>query len=146
MQITSRFTIAVHIITCIDYFSPEYQVTSAFIAASTGVNPVIVRGVLSQLREAGIVNTRQGASGVTLRRSLDQISFYDVYKAVDSIKEEGLFRFHEQPSPDCPVGRNIHSAVDGRLSQVQTAMENEMKAIKLCDVAHDVREQIGKEH
>ena len=146
MQITGRFTIAVHIITCIDYFSPDHQVTSGFLSASTGVNPVIVRGVLSQLKEAGIVNTRQGAGGVTLNRPLDQISFYDIYKAVDSVKDEGLFRFHEHPSPDCPVGRNIHSAVDGRLDQVQTAMENEMKEIKLSDVVQDVREQITKEY
>ena len=142
MQITGRFTIAVHIITCIDYFSPDHQVTSGFLSVSTGVNPVIVRGVLSQLKEAGIVNTRQGASGVTLNRPLDQISFYDIYKAVDSVKDEGLFHFHEHPNPDCPVGRNIHAATDSRLAQIQTTMENEMKQIKLSDVVDDVQMNI----
>lgn len=142
MQITSRFTIAVHAITCIDCFKDAYKVTSNFIAQSTGVNPVIVRGVLSQLKEAGIVHSRQGASGVTLARSLDQITFYDIYKAVDSVKDEGLFHFHEHPNPDCPVGRNIHAATDNRLMQIQTTMENEMKEIKLSDVVSDVQKNI----
>ena len=43
MQITSRFTIAVHIITAIDYFKDSEKVTSNFLAGSVGSNPVIVR-------------------------------------------------------------------------------------------------------
>lgn len=147
MQITSRFTIAVHTIACIEYFRDTHKVTSAFIAASTGVHPVIIRGVLAQLKEAGIVNIRQGASGVTLAKSADRITFFDLYQAVESVKDEGLFRFHEHPNPDCPVGRSIHAAADGRLERVQASMENEMKRIRLSDVIADVRRntQTGNE-
>ncbi len=142
MQITSRFTIAVHVIACIDYFKDDYKVTSGFLAKSTGVNPVIIRGVLSQLKEAGIVNVRQGASGIALAKPLGEISFYDIYEAVDSVKDDGLFRFHENPSEECPVGRNIHAAADSRLMQVQRAMEDEMKRIRVSDVADDIRSRI----
>ena len=142
MQITSRFTIAVHTIACIDYFKDEYKVTSNFIADSTGVNPVIIRGVLSQLKEAGIIHSRQGASGVTLAKPLSDITFYDIYEAVDSVKDEGLFHFHEHPNPACPVGRNIHAATDSRLRRIQTSMENEMKEIRLSDVVEDVQKEI----
>ena len=141
MQITSRFTIAIHSIALIEC-NKDMKVTSNIIAGSTNVNPVIVRGVLSQLKEAGIVHSRQGASGVTLARPLDQITFYDIYKAVDSVKDEGLFHFHEHPNPDCPVGRNIHAAADSRLMQIRNAMENEMKKIKLSDVVSDVQKNI----
>ena len=144
MQITSRFTIAIHSIALIEC-NKDMKVTSNIIAGSTNVNPVIVRGVLSQLKEAGIVNIRQGASGITLAKPLDTITFYDIYKAVDSVKEEGLFHFHEHPNPDCPVGRNIHAATDSRLSQIQTSMENEMKQIKLSDVIEDVQKEIQAE-
>lgn len=145
MQIASRFTIAVHIIACIDYFKDTHKVTSNFIAKSTNVNPVIIRGVLSQLKEAGIVSIRQGVSGVTLAEPLDTITFYDIYKAVDSVSGEGLFHFHEHPNTDCPVGRNIHSATDSRLARIQAAMEDEMKEIRLSDVVGDVREKIQAE-
>ncbi len=144
MQITSRFTIAIHSIALIEC-NKDMKVTSNIIAGSTNVNPVIVRGVLSQLKEAGIVNIRQGASGITLAKPLDAITFYDIYKAVDSVKDEGLFHFHEHPNPDCPVGRNIHAATDSRLSQIQTSMENEMKQIKLSDVIEDVQKEIQAE-
>ena len=141
MQITSRFTIAIHSIALIEY-NKDMKVTSNIIAGSTNVNPVIVRGVLSQLKEAGIVHSRQGAGGFTLARPLDQITFYDIYKAVDSVKDEGLFHFHEHPNPDCPVGRNIHAATDSRLARIQATMENEMKEIKLSDVVADVQKSI----
>ena len=55
MQITSKFTAAVHILTCIEIFSGEMRVTSDFLSGSTGVNAVIVRNILGQLRTAGIV-------------------------------------------------------------------------------------------
>ena len=146
MQITSRFTIAVHILTAIDYFKDMDRVNSEFLAGSVGVNPVIVRTVISKLREAGLLNTQRGSSGAELAKPLDKITFYDVYKAVDSVnEEEGLFHFHEQPNPDCPVGRNIHKAMDGRLFAIQTAMEEEMRRITIADVVADTRNAIQKE-
>ena len=146
MQITSRFTIAVHILTAIDYFKDMDRVNSDFLAGSVGVNPVIVRTVISKLREAGILNTQRGSSGAELVRPLDEITFYDVYKAVDSVnEEEGLFHFHEQPNPDCPVGRNIHKAMDGRLLAIQTAMEDEMRRITIADVVADTKSEIQNE-
>lgn len=146
MQITSRFTIAVHIITALDYFKDMDRVNSEFLAGSVGVNPVIVRTVIGKLREAGLVHTLKGSSGAELARPLREITFYDVYKAVDSVNaDEGLFHFHEQPNPDCPVGRNIHNALDRRLAGVQNVMEAELKRITLADVAGDTRSAILKE-
>ena len=146
MQITSRFTIAVHILTAIDYFKDMDRVNSDFLAGSVGVNPVIVRTVISKLREAGILSTQRGSRGAELVRPLDEITFYDVYKAVDSVnEEEGLFHFHEQPNPDCPVGRNIHTAMDGRLLAIQTAMEDEMRRITIADVVADTKSEIQNE-
>ena len=68
MQITSRFTIGVHIITALDYFKDTDRVNSDFLAGSIGVNPVIVRTVISQLRQAGIVRTQRGSSGAELAK------------------------------------------------------------------------------
>ena len=135
MQITSKFTIAVHIITAIEYFGESETVTSNFLAGSVGVNPVIVRGVMSSLKESGIIMISQGKSGITLAKDLSDITFYDVYRAVDPIDEEGLFHFHENPNENCPVGRNIHLAMDDKLREIQTGMEDQMKKITIADVA-----------
>ena len=50
MQISSRFTIAIHILACIDTFEKDYKITSDFLASSVNVNPVIIRKILSQLK------------------------------------------------------------------------------------------------
>ena len=145
MQIPSRFTIAVHMIVCIDYFIDERRVTSEFMSASTNVNPVILRGILSDLKKAGIVSTRQGSGGAKLLRPLTEITLYDVYEAVGCLHKEGLFHFHDNPNTECPVGRNMHKAMDGRLANVQKAMDDEMKKITLADIVEDVRKEIANE-
>ena len=145
MQITSKFTVAVHILTCIDIFGGQMRVTSDFLSGSTGVNAVIVRGVLGQLRNAGIVETRQGSGGAHLAKALDEITLYDIYKAVDCVDDEGLFHFHENPNADCPVGRNIHKAMDDRLQTAQAALENELKSTTLAQVVADTRKEINEE-
>ncbi len=139
MQITSRFTVAVHILTCIEIFSEKMRVTSEFLAGSTGVNAVIIRNVLGLLRTAGIVETRQGSGGAHLVRPLGEISLYDIYVAVDSLDDNGLFRFHENPNAQCPVGRNIHKVMDRRLAAAQQALENELRSMTLADVVAETR-------
>lgn len=146
MQITSKFTIAVHIITAIDYFKDIAKVTSSFLAGSVGVNPVIVRNVMGNLKAAGIIETSQGKSGIRLTRGLDEITFYDIYKAVECIDGRGLFHFHENPSELCPVGRNIHKAMDGKLRRVQDAMERELRSITVADVESDVKKEVASGH
>ena len=138
MQISSRFTIAVHILTAIDYFKGRETVTSSFLAGSVGVNPVIIRTVMTKLKDAGLIEISQGRTGITLARDLADITLFDVYKAVDCVDKRGLFSFHEHPNTNCPVGRNIHSALDGRLQEIQDSMEVRMKAVALADVVDDI--------
>lgn len=142
MQITSKFTIAVHVITAIDYFKDKKTVTSSFLAGSVGANPVIIRTVMGKLKEAGIISISQGKSGISLAKELSDITFYDVYKAVDCMDEEGLFHFHENPNIDCPVGRNIHSAMEDKLRMIQDSMENQMKGITIANVSSSVKKKI----
>ena len=146
MQIGSKFTIGVHIITALDYFKEMDRVNSEFLAGSIGVNPVIIRTVISHLREAGIVQTQRGSSGAELTKRLDEITLFDVYKAVGSVdNEEGLFHFHEQPNPDCPVGRNIHNVLDRHLVDAQRAMEESLRSTTLADIVEDTKQAIINE-
>lgn len=143
MQITSKFTIAIHIITAIDYFKNTETVTSSFLSESVGANPVIIRNVMSKLKDADIIRISQGKSGITLAKELTGITFYDVYKAIDCVDEEGLFHFHENANMNCPVGKNIHGAVEDKLQTIQTAMEEQMKKITIADVESDIRNKIN---
>ena len=70
MQISSRFTLAIHIFACVDIFKNDYKVTSDFISKSTNVNPVIIRKILLQLRNAGLIEVARGTGGTTITRPL----------------------------------------------------------------------------
>lgn len=143
MQISSRFTIGVHLLAVTAYLGESGRVTSKLLAGSIGVNPVIVRNLMGSLKQAGLISISRGKSGIELAKSPESISFYDVYLAVDCVKDEGIFHFHESPNPDCPIGRNIHHAMDERLEAVQRAMEAELKKISLADVMADIRDRIA---
>lgn len=144
MQISSRFTLAVHIMNCIDTFKDEYKVTSELLASSTNVNPVIVRKILGQLKAAGLVKVTRGSGGASIPKPLEEITFLDIYKAVECIGNGELFHFHENPNIQCPVGRNIHLILDDRLMQVQNAMEKELASITLADVQKDMQNYMAK--
>ena len=144
MQISSRFTLAVHIFACIDTFKDEYKITSDFLAGSTNVNPVIVRKILGQLKAAGLVEVVRGTGGASIAKPLNEITFLDKYKAVECVDNGELFHFHENPNTKCPVGRNIHFILDDKLKKVQDAMERELASITLEDVKKDTEKYIGK--
>lgn len=143
MQISSRFTMAIHMFACIETFSDQ-KMTSDFMAASIGTNPVIIRKLLQQLKAAGLIEVSRGTGGVTITRPLDQITFLDIYKAVECAPDEQLFHFHENPNPNCPVGKNIHHVLDERLHEVQKAMEDKLAEMTLADVKKDVALWIEK--
>lgn len=58
-----RFTIAVHVLMCIETFKNDRKVTSDFLASSVNVNPVVIRRLLQQLKSAGIVQVVRGSGG-----------------------------------------------------------------------------------
>lgn len=142
MQISSRFTIAIHMLSCMDTFQGEYKVTSDFLASSINVNPVVIRKLLSQLKEAGLIEVKRGPGGAAIAKPLEEIRFLDIYRAVDCVEENTLFHFHENPNPNCPVGRNIHNILDDKLLRVQKAMEDELASITLADVKKDLEKYL----
>ena len=146
MQISSRFTIAIHIFACIETFKNQYKITSDFLASSVNVNPVIIRKILSQLRNADLVNIARGSGGASIAKPIEEITFFDIYNAVECVNKGELFHFHENPCQECPVGKNIHNALDDKLIQIQTAMENEMKKINLSQVVKDTAKLINKDN
>ena len=145
MQISSRFTIAIHIFACIETYKGEYKLTSEFLAASVNVNPVVIRRLLQQLKGAGLITVARGSGGAALARPSGEITFLDVYHAVECVEKGELFHFHENPNPKCAVGRNIHNVLDEKLVRIQRAMEEEMEQITIADVIKDTKGYIEKE-
>ncbi len=145
MQISSRFTIAIHILTAVDTFQDDYKVTSDFLAGSINVNPVIIRRTMQALKGAGLIEVKRGTGGMGIARPLKQITLLDIFNAVEPLENGQLFHFHENPNTACPVGRNIHAGLDDKLFSIQAAMEDKMRSISLEDVIRDTQSAIAKE-
>lgn len=136
MQFSSRLPVAVHILLAIVEFEGKEKTTSTFLARSVNVNPVIIRNTLGQLKTAKLVTVKAGEGGAFLAKDPNDITLMDVFNAVE--KEEMLFHFHENPNPECPVGKNVHAVLDSRLFSIQEAMKKQMKSITLQDLIDDM--------
>lgn len=142
MQISSRFTIAIHVLICIEKFKDDRKVTSEFLASSVNVNPVVIRRLLQQLKAVNLVKVARGSGGAVIAKPLCEISLLDVYHAVECVEEGKLFHFHENPNELCPVGRNIEKILNPKLESIQLAMEKEMNSITLADIKNEANKII----
>lgn len=108
MSQNSQFTLMVHVLTLLA--GAQQPVSSSRIAGSVNTNPVLIRQIIGQLRDAGLVVTIPGSTGgAKLSRKAADISLSDVYQLV---KSETLFGLHAKtPNPHCPVGRNIQAVL-----------------------------------
>lgn len=140
MNISTRFAVAIHILTLIDS-NKEGKSTSEWIAGSVNTNPVVIRRLTSMLQKAGLVNARPGVAGASLTRSASEIAMLlQIYKAVNAVEEDSLFSVHEHPNPDCPVGKNIASAIVPVFSLAQKAMENVLQEVTLEQIVNEMPE------
>lgn len=97
------------------------------------------------LKAHGLIDSRQGTSGIKIAKCPSDITLLDIFNAVESLDNGQLFSFHENPAQDCPVGSHIHCVLDGRLEQIQSALEKELQSITLASIIEDAETQIAKD-
>lgn len=131
-QISTRFSMAVHTLSLIAV-SPQ-DCTGDYIAGSVNTNPVVIRRIMGMLKRAGLVEVRAGVGGAALLKEPGRITLLDIYRAVDATDENQLFRMHEKPNFDCPVGRNIEQALQAELKDAQSAMERRLAQTTLAQL------------
>lgn len=150
MKISSRFSIAVHIVVAIVLLSGTQKMTSDFLASCINVNPVVIRRILGRLKKAGLADVKSGEGGAFLLKEATEITLLDIYRAVETAEDMSLFNSHKQPEPGCPLecagcpraeqpntaeeGLNsgeaccfIHNNIENHLKTAQEAMEQSLK-------------------
>lgn len=128
----SRFAVAVHVLTLMAW-SDEEPLKSEQVADSVNTNPVVIRRMLCELADAGLVVSQPGATGGS-RLAMDpaKTTLLDVYKALET---GSVFSLHRQPpSQDCPVGVNIATVLSDVLSEVDAAVEQTLRQITIQDM------------
>ena len=144
MNFSSRYVVAIHILTALAVrkrlMNTDVSMKSEMLSWSVNTNPVVVRRIISKLREAGIVTASRGPEGGT-RLSSDpkKLTLLDIYNAVD---DGVLFHLHYSiPNQECPVGKNIQAGLKEALSGADKAMRNYLAKYSLSDISSDIIER-----
>lgn len=131
----TQFAVAAHVLTLLASPAAELQ-SSEVMATSVGTNPVHIRRVLARLREAGVVASRPGPhGGWELLREPEQITLADVWRIVHG--DDQVLGVHEA-SPDCVLGRRIQADLEDIDRRALAAIEEELEATTLADLAAGV--------
>src|SRR5258708_39480165 len=81
MPTSSRFAVAVHVLTALAV-GDGTPMRSEDLAFSASTSPVVIRGLLSRLSEAGVTRSQLGAGGgAMLARPAGEIRLLDVFWA-----------------------------------------------------------------
>lgn len=66
MTISSRFSVAIHILSLLE-INKDGISTSEYISGSVNTNPVVIRRIMGMLNKAGLVEVRTGLPGRSCR-------------------------------------------------------------------------------
>jgi len=125
-------------------WSGEEPLKSEQVAESVNTNPVVIRRMLCELAEAGLVVSQTGSlGGSRLASDPAKTTLLDVYQALEC---GGVFSLHRQPpSRDCPVGVNIETVLGDVLMEVDAAVEAVLAKITIRDVVQRLKPCVSKE-
>ena len=134
MLSSSRFVVAVHVMSLLAHYGKNGPVCSAIIAKSVDTNPVVIRRLMSQLESKTLVTSTSGrAGGFVLGRPADEITLSQIYQAVE---DEQVFRVHRSSeNPHCDAARQIFKALMPKLAEASQAMTAALSRTKLSDIA-----------
>lgn len=131
MKYSTKLSDAVHIMTYI-LINAGADLSSAAIADSIHTNPGFVRQIMMKLRRSGLMASVAGHAKPSLSRQADCITLLDIYKAVEGDKP--LLHLDTHTNPECGIGINIQSALQGYYDEIQKTAEEKMKSITLQDI------------
>src|ERR1700750_266134 len=137
MSTNSRFAVAVHVLSLMAW-SGEEPLKSEQVAESVNTNPVVIRRMLLDLAQAGLVVSQTGSlGGSRLATAPAKTTLLDVYQALEC---GGVFSLHRQPpSRDCPVGVNIATVLGDVLQEGNSAVEQVLRNITIDDVVQRLK-------
>jgi len=132
MSETCRFAFGVHILAVLGS-QPDRLVNSVILARTVNTNPVVIRRLLIDLQEAGLVQTERGArGGARLRRNAERIRLGDLFNLLEPAH---LFGCHPNtPLRSCPVGCRIDVVLRELRVKAARAIEAELNRTTLADV------------
>ena len=129
MLSNTHFSMAVHVLSALAFLQGEV-VGSEDLAQTVGTNPSFLRGLIGQLRDAGLVETHLGkGGGTTLGREAGKITLQDIYLATE--RKPALTTHRCDPNSMCPVARKMDGILTDLNGRLESAVEEELKKTTL---------------
>lgn len=126
-----RFAVSLHILTLLEKSGGEL-LSSDYIAGSININPVLVRKELINLKNHGLVLSKEGKNGGSyLAKPAHSISLGDIYNSVR--QNSFLGNVKNTPNPQCPVGKQINKHLDNLYVDTENALIRQLSAQTLAD-------------
>lgn len=142
----SQMTVAAHVMGMLAYHASQDAgpVTSEALAESVGTNPVVIRRVLSQLKEAGLIESRRGiGGGSVLAKAPEQINLHHVYDAVTK-DEANLIGRHASPCGDsCNIAPAIVEILGELYADAERALFARLAEVTVADLLEQVNQRAG---
>lgn len=145
MQLSMKCSVAVHCLIFIHEARGVAKVTSALLAQSTGVNPVVIRNILSALKKAGLITVARGTGGAELCRGPEEITLYQIYSALEPDGLTALIGIHPCGQRPCPVARNIRAVLEGPYHRIEDAIREAMEEITLAAMLEEFHRRLAEE-
>jgi Rrf2 family protein len=129
----THFSMAVHVLTALAVREGQI-VGSEHLALSVGTNPSFSRGLLGQLRDAGLVATRLGkGGGSALNLPATRVTLLDIYRITE--RRPAMTVHNCDHESECPVGRKMEHILSDVNQRVESAVTHQLQRITLADLA-----------
>lgn len=132
MKVSTRFSDSIHILAFICIYQGKITLSSSNIASSLETSPVVVRRLMTSLKEAGFIKTKHGIPDPELLVDPKKITLLDVYLATEG--ETPLFTIDHNTNPQCIVGGNIQPTLEDYYRHAETAAKAKLQQVTLQDV------------
>lgn len=141
MKYSHKLSDAVHILSYIDIYQNN-DLSSKAIATSVESNPSVIRQLMSDLRNAGLIETHKGSAKPSLAKNSSKISLLDIYQAINM--DHRILHVDPKTNPHCIVGGNIQNVLDHIYSEIELQAFTKMSKVSLQDIIDEIMEQSQK--
>ncbi|MBD8066225.1 Rrf2 family transcriptional regulator [Devosia sp. PTR5] len=133
MKKSSRLSLALHALVHLEA-QPDKHLTSTALASCLLTNPVVVRRILGELREARLVAASKGPSGGwMLARPAEDITVREVYAAMG---ESLLVRTQSEPGDHgCAIVRSVDAVMKDVLADAEALLAERLAQLRISDLA-----------
>lgn len=138
----TRLSSTIHMLILIS--EAEKPMTSEEIATSVGTNASYIRKITGLLKKKGIIDSHQGSRGFHLLIRPEDLTLYEVYRAISETETVHVFDLHQNPNDQCIVGKHIRPVLTEVFRGIEEKAEQELKQTTLRDCMSKMKQEIER--